>query len=569
MTLRSPRVLPLDIEREVLTFTLIGSSAVLVIGSLGPLLLDTPWYPVRFVSFVLFAGGSWIGLLRRRPSAGAMLMFIFTWWWVFPLVEVVTGTDLGYTSRTTMGILLMMLVIILPSVVGRRMRELSWVLALGVGLWGILTGWAAGVGLIDITDQTFSLVLGGLLGNAVVGRYIQRVNRSNDLQRAYAECSHALLTKPDDEAIERALDAVAAFVPSAIAFADLSETVLEAGSGLRLSGETHANEARRSLADRVSGIGHCLAKVKQGSPLRLTAGNGNGCSAVLENEGFDVLLGEPIVVDGDTVGVVGLLAERSAMADESEVVSLLERAADMMGAYLGGVIANRRLQDLVDSKDEFVTSVSHELRTPLAAVVGMSAELAQDQTMTPDMRHELVDIIAEQSREVGDIVDDLLVVARSDIGTLALSRDKLDLRAEVDSVVSALRRSLDSKSVSVTGSGCAWGDPLRVRQIIRNLLSNAARYGGPTIEISVHQDETECYIRVHDDGVGIPEMSVERIFDAYTRAHSSPTQPGSVGIGLAVSRRLARMMGGDVVYDGAASSAFELRLPKAFDFVGS
>jgi signal transduction histidine kinase len=166
-------------------------------------------------------------------------------------------------------------------------------------------------------------------------------------------------------------------------------------------------------------------------------------------------------------------------------------------------------------------------------------------------------------------VDDLLVVARSDIGTLALSRDKLDLRAEVDSVTSALRRSLESKSVSVVGSGSAWGDPLRVRQIIRNLVSNAVRYGGSTIEIAVHETDTECCIRVHDDGVGIPEASIEMVFDAYTRAHNVPTQPGSVGIGLAVSRRLARMMGGDVIYDGAASSAFELRLPKAFDFVGS
>ncbi len=216
-----------------------------------------------------------------------------------------------------------------------------------------------------------------------------------------------------------------------------------------------------------------------------------------------------------------------------------------------------------------MTSVSHELRTPLAAVVGMSAELAQDRAIDPEMQSELIDIIAEQSREVGDLVDDLLVVARSDIGTLVLSRAKLDLRAEVESVVSALRRVLGGKSVSVGGTACAWGDPLRTRQIIRNLVSNAARYGGTTIEISVDEGDENCRIRVADDGKGIPVDSVEMVFDAYTRAHSIPTQPGSVGIGLAVSRRLARMMGGDVVYDHNGKPAFELRLPRAFDFVGS
>ncbi len=275
------------------------------------------------------------------------------------------------------------------------------------------------------------------------------------------------------------------------------------------------------------------------------------------------------MVDEECVGVTGLVASQIPLADDPDVQSLLERAADMMGAYLTGAQANRRLQALVDSKDEFVTSVSHELRTPLAAVVGMSAELAQDRAIDPDMRHELIDIIAEQSREVGDLVDDLLVVARSDIGTLVLSRDKLDLRAEVDSVVSALRRVLDGKSLAVVGVACAWGDPLRTRQIIRNLVSNAARYGGSTIEISVDERDEHCRIRVADNGRGLPADSVEMVFDAYTRAHSVPTQPGSVGIGLAVSRRLARMMGGDVVYDQNGASAFELRLPRAFDFVGS
>jgi signal transduction histidine kinase len=110
----------------------------------------------------------------------------------------------------------------------------------------------------------------------------------------------------------------------------------------------------------------------------------------------------------------------------------------------------------------------------------------------------------------------------------------------------------------------AVGDPVRVRQIIRNLLSNAIRYGGDTIVVDMVALDSTVLLAVSDDGPGIPRSEQERIFEAYEIAHDPGSQPSSVGLGLAVARRLARLMNGDLTYERTGNiSVFELQLPRA------
>ncbi|MDP9143585.1 MAG: ATP-binding protein, partial [Actinomycetota bacterium] len=118
--------------------------------------------------------------------------------------------------------------------------------------------------------------------------------------------------------------------------------------------------------------------------------------------------------------------------------------------------------------------------------------------------------------------------------------------------------------MAVAGSNVlAWADPLRCRQIIRNLLTNAIRYGGDRIAIMVQASQGGlAQILVADDGQGVKPAESELIFERYYRSQQSPTQPGSVGIGLAVSRQLAEMMDGTLRYVGSSDeSRFELSLP--------
>ncbi len=226
--------------------------------------------------------------------------------------------------------------------------------------------------------------------------------------------------------------------------------------------------------------------------------------------------------------------------------------------------ASDRLERLVRSKDEFVAAISHELRTPLTAVVGFSELLRQSrQTLDDDQVGEMIADIARESAEVSSIVEDLLVIARADIGKVTLLPEAVFLVEQVDLVTQNL--DMGGRDITVeAGTDAVEVDPVRFRQILRNLVTNAVRYGGEDIRISSRRDGDHLIITVADNGSGIGSEAAERIFEAYERAHEQPSQPASVGLGLAVARSLARAMGGEIDYcrvDGW--TRFELTVPTA------
>lgn len=226
--------------------------------------------------------------------------------------------------------------------------------------------------------------------------------------------------------------------------------------------------------------------------------------------------------------------------------------------------ASDRLERLVRSKDEFVAAISHELRTPLTAVVGFSELLHQSRrTMDDDQAAEMIADIARESAEVSSIVEDLLVIARADIGKVTLLPEAVFLTEQIDLVTQNLDMHGRQFEVEV-GSDAVEVDPVRFRQILRNLVTNAVRYGGEDIRISSRRQGDDHVITVADNGSGIGVEAADRIFEAYERAHKEPSQPASVGLGLAVARSLARAMGGEIEYERVDGwTRFELRVPKA------
>ncbi|MDJ0498702.1 MAG: HAMP domain-containing sensor histidine kinase [Acidimicrobiia bacterium] len=219
----------------------------------------------------------------------------------------------------------------------------------------------------------------------------------------------------------------------------------------------------------------------------------------------------------------------------------------------------REKDDLLADKDRFVASISHELRTPLTAVVGLAHTLYEANGTLPDSeRDEFVGILVEQSEEVAAIVDDLLVAARAETGHLSLEIENVDLIDEVNHTVPpGIPIDVDESRQHLV-----LGDPIRIRQILRNLVSNAHRYGGSEIRVRVSSAGAVGKVEVSDNGEPIPFGEAELIFSPYGRAHDRPGQTDSVGLGLTVSRQLARLMGGDVTYahDGKWT-VFSLTLP--------
>lgn len=226
------------------------------------------------------------------------------------------------------------------------------------------------------------------------------------------------------------------------------------------------------------------------------------------------------------------------------------------------VAASIRLEQLVKSKDEFVAAISHELRTPLTAVVGFSEVLKEALgDLDAETVAEMVGDIARESSEVASIVDDLLVIARADIGRVTLLPERVSVAAQVRQVTQNL--ALVGRSLAIdVGDASVNVDPVRFRQVLRNLVSNAVRYGGEKITISETRRDTWQVVTVSDDGVGVDGVDSDRIFEAYERANDRPSQPASVGLGLAVARSLARAMGGDITYSRSMGfTNFELTVP--------
>ncbi|MFP5333316.1 MAG: ATP-binding protein [Acidimicrobiia bacterium] len=212
------------------------------------------------------------------------------------------------------------------------------------------------------------------------------------------------------------------------------------------------------------------------------------------------------------------------------------------------VALRTQLEELLASKDLFVATVSHELRTPLTAVVAF-AEMLRDRTdLSPEEREEFLGLIADQSREVSYLVEDLLVAARLDSDELTVSTQPTALRAEILTVVSpfAAQRSIEVDHTAVDRAVRA--DPGRLRQIIRNLVGNAVKHGGLSISVTADVAGGHCHLIVRDDGAGIPPEAEQSLFEPYRHGDQRSDQPMSMGLGLHVSRRLAELMGGTLEY---------------------
>ena len=210
--------------------------------------------------------------------------------------------------------------------------------------------------------------------------------------------------------------------------------------------------------------------------------------------------------------------------------------------------ASEELRDVVRSKDQFVASVSHELRTPLAVVLGLAHELAESsEHFDREELAELSGLIAEQSSDVAAIVEDLLMVTRAEAGALAMVVEDVDVEAVVLAAIRSAR-PYPNVEVDLGQPLMALADEGRLRQVLRNLIVNAQRHGGPKIRVWGEQTDDGLEIIVADSGPEIRAAIQATMFDAYERGHHLWTGPDSVGLGLTVCRTLARLMGGDVVY---------------------
>ncbi len=211
------------------------------------------------------------------------------------------------------------------------------------------------------------------------------------------------------------------------------------------------------------------------------------------------------------------------------------------------------------SQEEFIATVSHELRNPISVALGLSQEMADAyESFNDEERRKMVELIARESEEAAWLIEDLLVAYHDGRRELSLVATVFSVQAEAERIVSMAQPPVEIVS---EGDISVYADPGRTRQILRNLISNAHRYGGDEVTVEIAVEDSWAVITVCDSGDPIDGEFVGKIFEPFGQERRK-TYPNSVGLGLPVSRKLARLMGGDVRYTHADNrSRFSLYLP--------
>ena len=230
-----------------------------------------------------------------------------------------------------------------------------------------------------------------------------------------------------------------------------------------------------------------------------------------------------------------------------------------------------QLENGVRERDRFLAMLSHELRNPLAAI--LTAIELMERRNPEALKHERA-VVNRQARVLSRLVDDLLDLSRLTLGKIAIARNPVDVTELVERCVEAHRPAASSNDVRLTleirgRHFSSLGDPVRLEQVMNNLLANALKYTprGGRVEVRVSRTDGMGEIRVVDDGVGIDSKVLPRVFEPFTQAEETiDRSKGGLGIGLTLVRHIVDLHGGTVAAESAgrgAGSTFIVRLPLA------
>jgi two-component system CheB/CheR fusion protein len=217
------------------------------------------------------------------------------------------------------------------------------------------------------------------------------------------------------------------------------------------------------------------------------------------------------------------------------------------------VEAEAALREADLRKDVFLATLSHELRNPLAPI-RTAARLLEGARLAPDDLARVQGIISRQVAHLSSLLDDLLDVSRITRGAFVLKRELVDIRGLLDAAVESAQPAVDAKRhsllVELSDSPVIMDvDPVRITQVVSNLLTNAAKYTpvGGTISLGSRREPEGLVIYIRDNGIGLAPEELTRIFNMFTRIDSKADRPeGGLGIGLALAKGLVELHGGRI-----------------------
>jgi PAS domain S-box-containing protein len=284
----------------------------------------------------------------------------------------------------------------------------------------------------------------------------------------------------------------------------------------------------------------------------------------------------PLMVAGELFGVFEIASATPNTYGDRHI-----QIATVFGDRITQALRNARLfeaeqqraraaEELARLRSDFVSSVSHELRTPLTTIIGIAELLQHHWLQLPEGRkQQLLDRLAAAARRQNQLVEDLLLLSRLETGQPALQLRPVLLAPLVEQAARELGERFVGQHVNLDGAADleAVADPAHFLRIVTHLLDNAAKYSpeGTPIFVSWAAEAATAVVRVRDHGPGVTEEMRQRLFTRFERVAGSPMRAGRIGtgLGLYLSRQLARAMAGDLDLEGTGpdGSTFRLRLP--------
>jgi PAS domain S-box-containing protein len=380
----------------------------------------------------------------------------------------------------------------------------------------------------------------------------------------------------DDEQLDLA-EGLVGLMAAAVRNARLHEQA-QAEAAARARAEAMA-AAREQAARVLEAVGDGVMMVDPEGALRFW----NRAAELVTGRSRDDVVGRPadeVLADWQAI------AAQIPISDEPELARPVTLPVEVDGSELwlsfvavrssnGVVYTFRDLtgdRGLEAAKSDFIATLSHELRTPMTAVLGAAKTLLRDDiALTPERRHQLLEMIGAQGTRLTQITEEVLLANRLDRGDLRIDSERVDLSQLVDHAVETMSHDAPesiSLKAAANGSAEAIGDRDRIEQVLVNLIDNAVKYSpdGGEVVVSTVPAAASVRVEVADQGLGIPPAEHEAVFEKFYRGDPQHRAvPGGTGLGLYICRELVQRMGGTIGVRSrpGGGSTFWFQLPRA------
>ncbi|MDQ6872109.1 MAG: CHASE3 domain-containing protein [Gemmatimonadota bacterium] len=291
--------------------------------------------------------------------------------------------------------------------------------------------------------------------------------------------------------------------------------------------------------------------------------------AIMRELRFKSALIVPMIARGRTLGALTLVSSAKGRSYGDADLALATELATRAALAIDNAQLYRSALAASEAKSAFLATMSHELRTPLNAIIGYQSLLKEgiDGPLNESQLNQLTRIRSSADHLLA-LIDEVLTFSRVEAGKEVVNREDVSLRSIVDDALTMIKPLAQVKGLPVRAEGedvRLYTDGGKVRQILLNLLSNALKFSDSgEIVVRSRPDGERASVSVMDTGIGIAAENLERIFDPFWQVEQRSTRKvGGTGLGLSVSRTLARLVGGDIQVESEVGkgSTFTLSLP--------